>query len=311
MGGADAEELTSRMKQWYNGYRFSPQSATTVFNPTMCLSYLLNWQNLGEEPVSLLDPNLGQDLSKIEKILRLGNVDFVKAVVERALRREPIPFVGQLKTLDLNQEAIVDDSSLLSAMFYMGFLTYGPGRGHELVIPNRAVSIQFFEYFLKHILHTDNHEFVAPEFQKAIRALIDGDPEPLFRVTCDRFSASSGLHSHVHLKESDFQTLIIGSLNFTNAFSVTSEMEVRGEEKGYIDILAVPAAQSSAKVAYLVEVKYLSRKEATSLAKEKALLQARLQISRYEQGDNVKNLPQLKRIVALFVGLKLETLEVF
>ena len=46
-------------------------------------------------------------------------------------------------------------------------------------------------------------------------------------------------------------------------------------------------------------------------AREKAILDARAQISRYEQGENVKCLPQLKRIIALFVGLKLETLEIY
>ena len=309
--GIDLDCLIARMKEWYNGYRFSPQREVTVFNPTMCLGYLINWQNLGEEPGSLLDPNLGQDLDKIEKILRLGNADFVKSTVERALRREPIPFMEPLKQLNLNQEARLDGASLISAMFYFGFLTYGHGKERVLVIPNRATSIQFFEYFLKHILGADDYEFAAPEFLAALKALVMGDPVPLFDVTCNRFKKSSGLHSHAHLRESDFQTLLIGALNFTNAFNVTSEVEVRGEEKGYIDILAAPAAGSSAKTAYLTEVKYLPLKNDSPEARKKALLDARTQMSRYEEGDNVKCLPQLKRIIALFVGLKLETLEIY
>lgn len=302
--------LTARMKEWYDGYRFSPQSEVTVFNPTMCLGYLLTWQNIGEEPDSLLDPNLGQDLDKIEKILQLGNAAFVKATVEQALRREPIPFTGRLKTLNLNQASQFDASSLLSAMFYLGFLTYAPGKARALVIPNRAVSIQFFEYFLKHILQTEKYEFVAADFLDAIQALVAGNPRPLFRVTCDRFTASGGLHACAHLKESDFQTLLIGAFNFTNAYTVASEKEVRGEEKGYVDILAVPSPGSRADTAYLVEVKYLSPKKATESAKAEALADAKEQIRRYEQGDNIKNLTKLKRIVALFVGLKLEKLDI-
>ena len=307
----DPDTLTARMKEWYNGYRFSPQSEANVFNPTMCLSYLLTRQNIVEEPDSLLDPNLGQDLNKIEKILQLGSADFVKATVEQALRREPIPFAGRLKTLNLNQASQFDDSSLLSAMFYLGFLTYAPGKARALVIPNRAISIQFFEYFLKHVLQTEKYEFVAADFLEAIHALVAGDPRPLFRVTCDRFTASSGLHTYAHLKESDFQTLLIGAFNFTNAYTVISENEVRGEKKGYIDILAVPSAGSHADTAYLVEVKYLSPKEATEAVKATALSEAKAQIRRYEQGNNVKHLAKLKRIAVLFVGLKLETLEVF
>ena len=195
-------------------------------------------------------------------------------------------------------------------MFYFGFLTYAPGQEPMLVVPNRAVSSQFFEFFLKHILRAENYEFVATEFLQAFKSLVNGDPKPLFDVTCNRFHAASGLHSHAHLRESDFQTLLISALNFSNAFTVTSEVEVRGEEKGYIDILATPSANSRAKTAYLIEVKYLTPKAATDKAKEQALAQAREQISRYEKADNVKSHRKLTRIVALFVGLKLERLEI-
>lgn len=309
--GLNLDDLIARMREWYNGYRFSPQNETTVFNPTMCLSYLLTWQNLGEEPDTLLDPNLGQDLNKIEKILSLGDTAFVRQTVEKALRREPIPFAGRLKTLNLNQETRLDGSSLLSAMFYLGFLTYAAGKKRELVIPNRAVSIQFFEYFLKHVLQAEQYEFVAADFLEALEALVAGNPEPLFRVTCDRFTAASGLHAYAHLKESDFQTLLIGAFNFTNAYTVTSEVEVRGEDRGFIDILAVPTVGSRAQSAYLVEVKYLSPKNATDQAKSDAIVEAKSQISRYEKADDLKRLPNLKRIVVLFVGLKLEVLEIY
>ncbi len=40
------------------------------------------------------------------------------------------------------------------------------------------------------------------------------------------------------------------------------------------------------------------------------MAQAWEQISRCEKADHVKNLPKLTRIAALFVGLKLETLEI-
>ncbi len=309
--GLSIDSLVARMKEWYNGYRFSPYADATVFNPTMCLGYLRSLQRLGKEPSSLLDSNLGQDLRKIENILRLGNADFVRETVELALRREPIEFSGDLQPLNLNQQSKLDEEALLSAMFYFGFLTFEPGDTMSLVIPNRAVSIQFFEYFLKHVLATDEYAFVAKDFLKAIEALVAGNPKPLFDVTCNRFQSASGLHSHAHLHESDFQTLLVGALNFTNAYTVTSEVEVRGEEKGYIDILAAPAAESRAQTAYLIEVKYLPMKDDSPEARERVLSDARAQISRYEQGANVKCLPQLKRIVALFVGLKLETLEIY
>lgn len=152
---------------------------------------------------------------------------------------------------------------------------------------------------------------MATDFLGALDALVAGNPEPLFRVTCDRFTAASGLHAYAHLKESDFQTLLIGAFSFTNAYTVTSEVEVRGEDRGFIDILAVPTVGSRAQSAYLVEVKYLSPKNATDQAKSDAIVEAKSQISRYEKADDLKRLPNLKRIVVLFVGLKLEMLEIY
>ncbi len=308
--GIHLDDLITRMKAWYNGYRFSPYSDATVFNPTMCLGYLRSLQRRGKEPPSLLDPNLGQDLRKIESILQLGDADFVRQTVTLALRREPIEFSSDLQTLNLNQQSQLDNEDLLSAMFYFGYLTFGPGDSPSLVIPNRAVSIQFFEYFLKHILSTNQYAFIAKDFLSALEKLVAGDPRPLFEVTYNRFQTASGLHSHAHLRESDFQTLLIGALNFTNAYTVTSEVEVRGAEKGYIDILATPSTEGRAETSYLIEVKYLAPKAATNEAKAKALAQAWEQIHRYEKADNVKCLPKLTRIAALFVGLKLETLDI-
>ncbi len=308
--GLSLDNLMARMKEWYDGYRFSPYSDATVFNPTMCLSYLRSLQRLGQEPPSLLDPNLGQDLRKIESILRLGDADFVRQTVELALRREPIPFSGALQTLSLNPHAQFDNEVLLSALFYFGFLTFGPGDKTSLVIPNRAVSIPFFEYFLKHILGASQFSFVAADFTSALKALADGDPKPLFDVTCSRFQNASGRPSHAPLRESDFQTLLIGALNFTNACTVTSEVEILGEEKGGIVILATPSAESRAKTSCLIKVKHLTPEAATDEAKAQAMALAWEQISRCEQADPVKNLPKLTRIAALFVGLKLETLEI-
>ena len=88
-------------------------------------------------------------------------------------------------------------------------------------------------------------------------------------------------------------------------------MEVRGEDRGFIDILAVPTVGSQAQSAYLVEVKYLSPKNATDQAKSDAIVEAKSQINRYEKADDLKRLPNLKRIVVLFVGLKLEVLEIY
>ncbi len=74
--------------------------------------------------------------------------------------------------------------------------------------------------------------------------------------------------------------------------------------------MATPSAEGHAETSYLIEVKYLAPKAATGEAVANALDQAWGQIRRYEKADNVRCLPKLTRIVALFVGLELEILEI-
>lgn len=304
------DDLVAQMREWYNGYRFSPYSDETVFNSNMCLYYLSRLQKIGRAPENMIDPASGQNLDKIESILALGDSRFVRQTVERALRCEAIPFLGGLRELNLNQSSELDDYGLLSAMFYFGYLTYARGEDPALVIPNRAVSIQFFEYFLKHVMATDRYEFVVQDFVEALRQLAAGNPRPLFEVTCRRFDEASGVHAYGHLQESNFQTLVLGAFNFSDAYDVQSEVEVRGEDKGFVDILAVPKAGSSATTAYLVELKHLKAKEYSAAAVDRLVREAQDQMARYVEGANLKTIQNLKTVTAVFVGMKLEKLVV-
>lgn len=309
--GQSAEAIVERMKEWYNGYYFSPDSAESVFNASMSCYYLRALQRLNHEPVTMLDPAFAQDLQKIVGILQLGDPDFVKTVVTKGLQREAIRFpMGDLQLLNLNQQEKLDDDGVLSAMVYLGYLTFAEGDSFSLVVPNRAVAIQFFEYYQQYILATPAFKYSNQEFSEAYAALAAGDPAPLFAAACRRFSEKSGLHTHLHLTESDFQTLIAAALYFTDDFEVEREVEARGgDAPGYIDLLIRPAAGVTAP-SYLVELKYLTKKEGTPAAVKAAAEAATAQAERYARCDNIRTIPNLKRVTAIFVGTRLETLDV-
>ena len=310
--GRTLDETFSRMKEWYNGYRFSPRSQETVLNASMCLYYLNYLRLENQEPDSMLDPAFAQDLSKITGILSLGDEAFVKTVVEKALRREPVPFEAvDLQPLNLNSHATFNEIEVLSAMVYLGYFTFSKEAKPALVVPNRAVFTQFFEYYLKYILKAQKSLFNGLAFHEAFDAMAAGDPAPFFHLVCDRFDERSGLHSHLHLQESDFQTLLFAGLLFTNRFHTALEVEVRGLKKGYADLVIAPADGSDARYSYVVELKHLTKAEAAvSGAVDKALAAAKRQATKYAKGENLQSLPQLKRVAAVFVGTTLERLSV-
>ncbi len=310
--GRTLEEIFARMKEWYNGYRFSLQSKETVFNASMCLYYLNYLHQVKQEPASMLDPAFAQDLCKITGILSLGDVAFVKSVVEKALRREPIPYeAADLQPLNLNNHATFDELEVLSAMVYLGYFTFSQEARPALIVPNRAVFTQFFEYYLKHILKAQKNLFNGLAFHEAFEAMAAGDPAPFFHLVCDRFDEKSGLHSHLHLQESDFQTLLFAGLLFTNRFHTELEVEIRGLKKGYADLVITPVEGSDARYSYIVELKHLTKAEAAIAGSvDKALAAAKRQATKYAKGENLQSLPQLKRIAAVFVGTTLERLSV-
>lgn len=118
------------------------------------------------------------------------------------------------------------------------------------------------------------------------------------------------MHAYGHLQESNFQTLILGAFNFSDVYDVQSEVEVRGEDKGFVDILAVPKAGSLATTSYLVELKHLKAKEYSAAAVERLVREAQNQMARYFEGANLKTIQNLKTVTAVFVGMKLEKLVV-
>ena len=113
----------------------------------------------------------------------------------------------------------------------------------------------------------------------------------------------------VHLSESDFQTLIAALLYFDTDVKVVREAQALGSDGGRIDLLIQPAENSPVKNTYLVEFKYLTKakgkdKRNVTAARNLALQQAR----RYAQCCNIRNIPHLKCVAAVYVGSSLAEL---
>ena len=304
--GKSLDEVFSRMKEWYNGYCFNTKKSETVFNASMCLNYLKQIRQTGEEPDDMLDVSVANSLDKIEAILSLGDASLVKEIVSRALNHEPIPFGGKLQVLNLNQSNGLDREALLSALFYMGFLTYVIGNKQALTVPNRAIGIQFFEYYFKNVLKAPEYVFDSDEFSLAYEALAAGNPKPWLDLADRRLSQTSGVHMAVHVNEAAFQMMLSSTLWASGEYGGQLEIESRGENSGFIDLLLKPKHNTSLP-SYVIEVKHL-KADATEEAVQKALAEAKKQAQRYAQGEAVKAIANLKCLALVYKGLRLAAL---
>ena len=307
--GKSLDEVLIRMKEWYNGYCFNPDMQETVFNSSMCLNYLSSIAETGREPRSMLDPAVANSLDKIEAVLSLGDSDFVRDIVSRALNNRPIPFEGDLKVLNLNTQEFLDEQNLLSALFYMGFLTFAPNDWKTLTVPNRAIGIQFFEYYFKNILNAPRYTFDAEEFSLAYKALTEGNPKLWLDLADRRLAQTSGVHMAVHVNEAAFQMMLSSTLWASGEYGGQLEIESRGENSGFIDLLLTPKHDTSLP-SYVIEVKHL-KTDATDEAVQKALAEAKTQAERYAQGEAVKRISNLKRLALVYKGLRLSAFEIF
>ena len=307
--GKTLEEVFSRMREWYNGYCFNPDTQKSVFNASMCLNYLKTLAIQNREPRSMLDPSVANNLDKIEAILSLGNPEFVRGIVDQALTHQPIPFAGDLQVLNLNTQKRLDEEGVLSALFYMGFLTFATNDWKTLAVPNRAIGIQFFEYYFKNVLKAPRYTFDNEEFSAAYRALADGNPEPWLNLADRRLTQTNGVHMATHANEATFQMMLSSTLWASSEYGGQLEIESRGENSGFIDLLLTPKHDVSLP-SYVIELKHL-KTDAGNEAVQKALAGAKEQAQRYARGEALKDISNLKRLAVVYKGLRLASCSVF
>ena len=300
--GRTLDDVISRMKELYNGYRFAFKSTETVFNASMCLYYLNNIKTDNEEPEDLLDPSVAPDISKIHRLLSLGSPEDVTSIVADAMARKPIPFRKNPQLLNLQASGRFDRDALLSALVYLGYLTYAGGPEPALVVPNRAVALQFFEVYFRHLRKFPSWGIRGGDFDSALLRLKEGAPEPLLRQISSVLLRCCGTKKSLHLRESDFQTALLIAANFASGFEYFAELEVWGDRKGFTDLLL---KSSTGGISYLFELKHLPKGKATPTAVEKALEEAAEQLERYAAGDNVRRINPLSRVAAVYAGLEL------
>ena len=303
------DEVFFRMKEWYNGYCFNPDTIQTVFNASMCLNYLSSIAETEKEPRSMLDPSVANSLDKIEAILSLGKLEFVHGIVNQALNNQLIPFNGELQVLNLNTHGFLDEECVLSALFYIGFLTFAPNDWNALIVPNRAIGIQFFEYYFKNVIKAPRYAFDAKEFSKAYEALAKGNPRPWLNLADKRLTQTSGIHLGVHVNEVAFQMMLSSTLWASPEYCGQLEIESRGKNSGFIDLRLTPKTNSKLP-SYLIELKHL-KTDASDASVQNALLAAKEQANRYATGESMKGISNLKRLAVVYRGLRFAALEVF
>ncbi len=304
--GHSVDEVFARMKELYQGYRFSTYCEDIVFNPSMSLYYLDGLSVYNDEPYNLLDPAFAQNLSKIHGILSLGDVDYVKKLVTRALHFEKIPGNGLDYFINLSSRNFQYNRDLIAMMVYLGYLTYADDKC-TFKVPNKIICTQFFGYYLEYLCGINVFYHDDADFGHAFVELAKGEPRLLFETVSAHFKKNRGTQESISLDESNLQTVLLAVLYFSDDYDVN--LAVDNLEQGKTELIF--QAKNATKPSYIFELKYLKKTACSEELVAKAKSEALSQLERYKTANNVADIPNLKQVVAVFGGFELKECVVF
>lgn len=261
----DTDYLMDVMSRWYNHYRFSKESDSTVFNPTLVLHFLKEYFKNHKMPDELFDRNVRMDYWKLKHLIMIdkkgtrktnGNFSKLKSVIEDGFVSSKLEKAFPLKTLE-------NPENFSSLLFYFGLLTIkevDKGDKVKLVIPNEAIKKLFYEYITEVYTETNVFRVDLDKYSKLMEGMAyNGEWRPLFDYITRLMAEAMGLRDLITAEKS-IQGFLSAYLGLTNLYEINSEKELN---KGYADLVMEPfiAKYEGLKYSYLIEIKYMKPSE--------------------------------------------------
>ena len=285
----DQEKILPIMKENYDGYKFCLNAENQIYNSNMCLYFLSEYTWSKKIPDRLIDMNIASDYSKIGKMLDLCKGENRLEILRKTVQGEPI-----INTIveKFNPAIEFTEIDMISMLYYLGYLTISGNLVGipELTIPNKVMKEIYASYFMQlmnkeaefRIDNSTNQEILI---QLAMEGRIDKIAEVL-KIYLNNLSN----RDLIKFDEKYIKLIFYCIAMNINSYSTKSEMEVN---RNYPDILLVPRDRSKGYKSIMVEFKYLKKGEKAKL--EDKQKEAREQIERYSQFDDIKDIEGLRK----------------
>ncbi len=291
-------EAMEMVRSFYNGYRFHPEGEQ-VYNPTLVLYFLEQYQEECRYPRQMLDSNLAMDRNRLAYAAALphGGQLILDALSggEAVMVNELSDRFGVREMVEVGE----DRGRIASLLYYLGVLTLeGEAATGELVlrIPNLVVRRLYAEQ-MRHLLlpRLGMHE----AGQRAARTLyVEGDIGPLCEFIEARMYPVLSNRDYRWANELTVKTAFLSLLFNDILYVIDSEPEIG---RGYADLVMIirPDMRRFRVLDVLIEFKYVKleevglsgeavREESREVlrgleAVERKLEEARRQLKRYRR----------------------------
>jgi len=205
---------------------------------------------------------------------------------------------------------LLNQENFISLLSYLGLLTFAGTRDGDplLKIPNHTVKDLMYGYFRAGLEDVDIFKLDTSKMFTLLRNMAyHGQWRVFFDYINSEIQKQASVRDHLN-GEKVFQGFLIAYLNMTHHFFTRSEHEFNG---GFVDLYLEPfvARFPDMKYGYLIELKYLSEKEASSKKGpeklQKKIDEAHSQLIRYANDERLQKYAEqiaFKKVVLVYKG---------
>ena len=261
-----AEALAENMRKAYNGYAFSQIAKNTLFNASMCLnyiSYIDTYQTLAN-PENIVDIACAYDASKIADIFKYSQEYILNEIIDDYYNDNEFVIDKLSESINLNLIENYDKTTVLSLLYYLGYLTINPCDDLDevhLVCPNRIMKKVFRQCFTYALVNETTEE---AKLSFNLENIIQGNTDIKdFMDSVEKYLSLRITHQHLlHMSEAYIVGLISTKLeSSTNKkYKSKDEFEITVPHVGrkFVDLVI----DNKKGTCYLFEFKFYSKTKA-------------------------------------------------
>ncbi|MCP5495025.1 MAG: AAA family ATPase [Leptospiraceae bacterium] len=294
------EEVLKDLIYYYNGYCFSNGAKTRLFNSDMVLYFMEKFSGIGY-PSDLLDENVKTDYVKLRGlIVGASGKAKLQSIIEEVNLNDTL-IVSLTKRFNFTQR--FGDNELKSLLFYLGLLTFS-NKSERFKIPNQIIQTLYWEYLRKFLEESLTIEFDMRLLSKALYEMAEvGKVDSLKELAVDFFQEKLSGYDFSGLTEKHVKFIFVSYFTLSKLYNIISERELPGKKR--IDLLfeAHPAFYEYVLYNFVVEFKYIRKKDTEEEANQKrkdAINQAREYYEIYKR--DFKQFGRELRSLALIVS---------
>ncbi len=257
------DEALNLMKTYYNGYRFAFGLDEYIYNPTLCLYFFEQFQEMCTYPRKMLDSNLAVDESKLEYIAQIpAGRDLLMTLVQKDQGVVLSDIEDRFGIKEMLTDKSKDNTFLVSFLYYFGVLTIA-GETEELQVilkvPNLVMKSLYVERLQKMHLpepedRDDGREAAKLVYQK-------GKMAPLCRFMEERYFKVFHNRDYRWANELTLKTAFLTLLYNDIIFIMDSETEI-GRRYADLTMIIRPDKRYGKIFDILIEFKFVKLKDA-------------------------------------------------